>query len=649
MVSLLSRSTCLVIVLVSVSAHAQPFRVDTLARAPQIQFPTAIAFVPGGDGAFFFSERMTGGVRFYDGTLRPEPFVTVPVDDEGGQGLLGVAVHPSYPDSPFVYVYYVRNPDRAGILERYRDDNGVGVSPQQLLFIPRRDYATGNNGGRMAFGPDGKLYVAVGDHGMKSSNAQDTLGGRNLRGKILRMNPDGAIPADNILPRRPFWSIGHRDPQGIAFDPATGVLYATEGGRESMNGIIAVPRGANLGWPGRRATALEGGGEPKVLLMVGKKEQPAFTGIAVYRGDAFPRLRGNILFTGNADPTLWAGRFDADGDSLITGVLYHSNTGFADVQVGPNGMIYIAVGPYVGSRILRLSPVAPRFTAEDHDSATQGSQYHYTPSFSGTPPEVELLEGPSGMTIDSATWTLRWVPTNAQALEGKRTVIIRARNGAGWADQEFTIPVKNVNDPPSPFGLLTPPDGSEFRFLGENAAVSFAWRAASDPDGDTLRYMLQLDTVATFDSPGRINVHAGMADSVRVMLTSASRSYLWRVIASDGALTSLSTPQVSHLSIVVSKYLGREKAPRVESVLEQNFPNPFNPSTSIKYTLPRGGHVRLTVFNLLGQEVATLFDGTQGEGTYEVGFAKAALPSGIYFYRLLAPGLAETKRMVVTR
>ena len=84
-------------------------------------------------------------------------------------------------------------------------------------------------------------------------------------------------------------------------------------------------------------------------------------------------------------------------------------------------------------------------------------------------------------------------------------------------------------------------------------------------------------------------------------------------------------------------------------MLEQNFPNPFNPATSVKYTIPRGGHVRLSVYNLLGQEVARLVDGNQTEGTYELEFAKANLPSGIYFYRIQAPGFIETKKMVITK
>lgn len=649
MVSLLLRLTFILLVVLSPAVRAQQFRVDTLARSPQMQFPTSIAFVPGGDGAFFFCEKNSGRVRAYQGGLRSDPFVTVPVDDEGEQGLLGVAIHPQYPDSPYVYVYYVRAVDRANVLERYEDRKGVGVSPLQLLFIPRRDEATGNNGGKMAFGPDGKLYLAVGDHGVRASNAQDTLGGRNLRGKILRLNPDGSIPADNVMPLRYFWALGLRDPGGLAFDPSTQEMFVTEGGTLHPNELVAVPRGANLGWPVRRV-ALPGEHAPlKILYGFGRGEQPALTGVAVYRGDAFPRLRGCFLFTGNALPTLWAGRRDPESDSLEIAPLYRSNTGFADVQVGPDGLIYLAVGPYLGSRILRLSPIPPAFVGEPPEQATQGIEYTYTPSWSGTVPDLEALTAPAGMTLDTATGTLRWTPTNAQALEGYQPVVLRAKNGAGWTDRRYSIAVHNINDPPLPFPLAAPANGSEVRFLGEDPLVTFSWVSTGDPDGDSLRYILEIDSVAAFDSHARIEVKTGSVDSARVKLPAVSRAYFWRVTASDGLLSTASSPGASRLSVVMSRFLVREKAPHLETVLEQNFPNPFNPSTSIKYTLPRSGLVRLTVFNLLGQEVARLQDGPQAEGTYDVEFTKTNLPSGIYFYRLVGPGFAETKKMVITR
>ena len=179
--------------------------------------------------------------------------------------------------------------------------------------------------------------------------------------------------------------------------------------------------------------------------------------------------------------------------------------------------------------------------------------------------------------------------------------------------------------------------------------MTFSWAPANDPDLDTVRYTLQIDTVAAFSSRSLMNIDAGLSDSVRVPLPQSSSTYFWRVAASDGKSTTLSVPRVSRIEVIFSKFLGREKARHVESVIEQNFRVPVNPEPGIRYSIPRAGYVRLTIFNLLGQEVARLYDGTQQAGTYEVGFAGANLPSGIYFYRLIAPGFAETKKIVVSK
>jgi hypothetical protein len=285
-------------------------------------------------------------------------------------------------------------------------------------------------------------------------------------------------------------------------------------------------------------------------------------------------------------------------------------------------------------------------------NAVLGEPYIYTPAFRGTPPVLDILNGPRGMVVDTGDWSIRWVPTKLEALEGKQTVTLRARNGAGSSEQRFTLAVQNLNEPPSPFALTSPPEGSERRFLGEDPYVTFSWAMAHDPDLDTVRYTLQVDTVATFSSPFLMNIDAGISNSLRIPLPHASSAYFWRVAATDGRGVTLSVPRVSRIDVIFSKFLGRERARHVEPVLEQSFPatfSPVNPEPGIRYSVPREGYVRLTVFNLLGQEVARLYDGTQQAGTYEVGIASMNLPGGIYFYRLIAPGLAETKKMVVTR
>jgi hypothetical protein len=329
--------------------------------------------------------------------------------------------------------------------------------------------------------------------------------------------------------------------------------------------------------------------------------------------------------------------------------MYRSNTGFSDVQVGPDGCLYLLNGPYRASRIVRLSPLPPRFATSPPLNAVLGEPYVYTPAFFGTLPAVEIVSGPEGMTVDTTDWSVRWTPTKPEALEGKETIVLRARNGAGAVDQQFTMSVQNVNEPPSPFALTSPPEGIERRFLGEDPFVTFSWAPARDPDLDTVRYTLQIDTSASFSSGFLMTIDAGASNSLRVPLPQMSCEYFWRVTATDGKTLTPSVPRVSHINVIFSKLLGRERARRVEPVIEQSLPAPVSPEPGIRYSVPRAGYVRLTVFNLLGQEVARLYEGMQQPGTYDVAIAGANLPSGIYFYRLIGPGFAETKKMVVAR
>jgi len=293
--------------------------------------------------------------------------------------------------------------------------------------------------------------------------------------------------------------------------------------------------------------------------------------------------------------------------------------------------------------------VAPHFLSTPPDTARQGVEYVYAPQCGGTPPEISIVTGPAGMMVDTLTWSVRWTPTNAEALQGMHAVILKATNGAGSVEQSYSITVANVNDPPSPFGLLLPADDATVSASSSDPAITFSWEPAADPDLDTVRYTVEIDTTATFSSPAYRVLGQTLADTLRAQVSHQSRAYVWRVIAGDGRLQTPGTPPFRRLNISFVVTVGPEKPGRTTPSLEQNFPNPFNPLTSIKYTLPHGGHVRLAVYNLLGQEVSVVFDGLQGEGPHEMEFTNADLPSGIYFYRLQAPGIMETKKMVIAK
>gem|GEM_PF-793017 len=640
------------IVSVARNLDAQTYRVDTVARAPFAQYPVCLAFPQRGDGLFFFTEKNSGRVRVVAGSsLQTKPFTTIPVETEGAQGLLGIALHPSYPDTPFVFVFYVRAGDRLGIVERYRDSSGTGVDPTLVAIIPRRDAATENNGGILRFGGDGKLYVTVGDHQTHPELAQDTSSRHIPWGKILRLNPDGSYPTDNPSPLKPFWAVGLRNSQGVAFDAETGAMYCVDGGTDAVNAIYRVRGGDNFGWPFVPAGSARRSTQP--LYAFPPEHPPDLTGLVVYRGNAFPRMRGKLLITANAVPAIWAGTFTDSGDSLRMEKFFAYQSGFADLQVGPDGCLYLTNGPYLSSKILRIIPVAPEFTNTPPPDAVQDVRFTYTPTFSGTPPEVTLLSGPDGMTLDQHTGTVRWTPSNAQSLSRQQSFTLCARNGAGTVTRQSTIAVVNVNDPPTRFHLGVPASGRVISFFGHDPELLLQWERSVDPDGDSIRYVVEIDTSTTFATPALRIVDTGTVDSLKVLLPRITQEYFWRVTATDGRYTTVSTPGVASFAVAVTAPAAPPMKPAREVSPSppppQNAAAPLNPPTSLGYTLARGGQVRIAVFNILGQEILRVFDGMQSQGSYQVDLAKLNLPNGMYFYRLQAPGIFETKKVILFR
>ncbi|MDH3252454.1 MAG: T9SS type A sorting domain-containing protein, partial [Ignavibacteria bacterium] len=384
----------------------------------------------------------------------------------------------------------------------------------------------------------------------------------------------------------------------------------------------------------------------------GNKGVDSVSGILEYSGDAFPRFRGKFLEVFRNSPMIRVVSHNEMDDSIVVGVtdrLEGDATGYAEIDVAPDGTLYLIGSTEPAGTIYRLRPIPLQFLSEPSELATQGVRYSYTPVFQGTPPSLGIISGPENMTVDSSTWCLTWVPSNDQALAGKHLVRIRAANGAGDADQQFTVSVANVNDPPAPVRLRSPAPDSTFSFTGQEPAVMFSWGPSLDIDRDSVWYVLQIDTVMTFNSSNLMQRSVGPGLSGNMALPRTSRTYYWRVVVSDGE-NEVASHEARRLSVSFVHQGKKEPLTETaESVLEQNFPNPFNPSTSIKYTIPKSGYVHLGVFNMLGQEVAVIFDGTRQAGTHEFEFVSADLPSGIYFYRIQAPEFAETRKMVITK
>lgn len=197
------------------------------------------------EGTIFLTEKAGTLGLFEDGVLTRLPVETSePILDDRGGGLLGLALRPDFAGSGRVVLYQHYGTPEARlnrVIEAERTGDGWRETRVLIDGIPGHPLY---NGGRVAFGPDGMLYVTTG----WTENRDRPQDLESLAGKILRVTPDGDIPADNPFPGSPVWSLGHRNPQGIAWDD-DGQLFAAEHGQSALDEVNRIEAGANYGWP----------------------------------------------------------------------------------------------------------------------------------------------------------------------------------------------------------------------------------------------------------------------------------------------------------------------------------------------------------------------------------------------------------------
>lgn len=262
-------------------------KVETVAE--NLKIPWEIDFAP--DGRIFFTERI-GNLRIIENNLVSEPIISLKVSGSEG-GLLGLALDPNFEENHYLYLYYSYSDffDIYNKVVRYvESDNTLSNETILLDKIPGSQI---HDGGRIKFGPDGKLYITTGD----AANSKAAQNLDSLAGKILRINSDGTIPEDNPFPNSPVYSLGHRNPQGIDWHPESGILVETEHGPSGERGnahdeVNVIFPGKNYGWP----------------IIVSDEASEGFVNPILHTGDETWAPSGSVFY--NSDKiSEWYGKY----------------------------------------------------------------------------------------------------------------------------------------------------------------------------------------------------------------------------------------------------------------------------------------------------------------------------------------------------
>ncbi|HEX4440032.1 MAG TPA: PQQ-dependent sugar dehydrogenase [Thermoanaerobaculia bacterium] len=328
-----------------------------------LEVPWSIAFTS--PDRLLVTER-PGRIRIVEkGVLREKSLAVLPdVEASGESGLMGITLAPDYATSRLLYVAYAydtKSGPRVRVV-RFRD-GGDSLSDRKVIIedIPAARYHAGC---RLRFGPDGMLYVTTGD-ATDGKIAQDL---KNLGGKTLRLRGDGSIPPDNPFPGSPVFSYGHRNSQGLDWDPVSKLMFQTEHGPSGFDGpgggdeVNIVEAGKNYGWPLVHHRETRAGTVPPLL-----EYTPAIapSGASFSTGSLLQSFRNDFFFTGLRGEKLIRVRLDpadrrrvAETEDLFAGVYGR----LRDVVTGPDGALYVATSNRDGrgkvrtgdDRILRI-------------------------------------------------------------------------------------------------------------------------------------------------------------------------------------------------------------------------------------------------------------------------------------------------------
>ncbi|MEJ5263166.1 MAG: PQQ-dependent sugar dehydrogenase [Ignavibacterium sp.] len=535
---------------------------------PNLTFSNPLYLDHAGDGSNrIFVVEQAGRIKVFPNnssvtTTKLFLDITDRVTSGGETGLLGLAFHPNYENNGYFYVNYTApNPLRT-VVSRFQvsptNPDSADKNTEQILLTFNQPYSN-HNGGCIAFGPDGYLYIATGDGGSGGDPQNNAQNITNLLGKILRIDVDNpqaplnyGIPttnpffdSTNTSIRKEIYAYGLRNPWRMSFDPVTGWLWAADVGQSNWEEIDIITNGGNYGWrcyEGNHAYNTSGCNGTYIFPVWEYSHTLGIsvTGGYVYRGQNVPELYGKYIYGDYGSRRVWSLLYD--------GVNPPSNT-----------QITTAVGSITSFGVDQNN--------ELYLVSFNGKIYNFIP----TVIPVELASFTA--TVVDGKVRLDWY--TATETNNSGFMIERSRDGVNFKDLYF--------------------------ISGNGTSTQRNIYSYTDND-----------------------------------VTFGVYYYRLKQIDMDGTINYLN---------VVSLDLGSPKS----FLLEQNFPNPFNPSTTISWQSPESGLQTLKVYDMLGNEVATLLNDYKEAGKHSVEFNADNLPSGLYFYKLGVGNFSSVRKMLLMK
>lgn len=469
---------------VAAAAATYPAGFAETLVASGLTSPTAMQFAA--DGRIFVTEK-SGRIRVIrDGELQAAPFATIAVDDEAERGLLGIALDPGFPSTPYVYVYYtVRATATAAVhnrVSRFTANGDVAAPGSELVLVDLDDLTTTlHNAGDLDFGPDGKLYVAVGDNAL--GYTAQSLSSR--LGKLLRLNADGTIPTDNPFyatasgPNRAIYAYGLRNPFKIAVNRGGGtpaILINDVGGSQYEEINDAIP-GANYGYPSIEGYSTHGDyTSPRYAYDHSPSGGCAILGGAFYApgSGGYPAAFANTyLFADYCNG--WIRRLDLASGNTVS----EFATGLAapvDLQVVDGFLYYLSIEQGAVYRV-EYGTTAPLIAAHPQNVVVSpGQAAAFSVTATGTALQYQWQR--DGVDIGGATGRTYTIASPQLADTGSRFRVVVSNASGNVVSREATL-VVTLDQPPTP-AILLPVPGAIYE---GGQTIAFSGSAVDAEDG----------------------------------------------------------------------------------------------------------------------------------------------------------------------